>query len=179
MEQELIEIKEDTLPKLKEEFQRKINDLEQARLAAELYSKKSNLLFFNIPPQTAGRNEDSEQTLRGILLQTNITDSATIQFVNVHRLPTKANPSVPKPIIAKFVKMPDRDKVLNAVNSSNITAAQDKNIIAVPHLPAPMQMERQRLVAVRNKLIAEGNTAKIRITGTLVQLYVDGTVWKN
>jgi len=174
MDEEVKALKEDTVLKLKVELNKKIEALENARLEAELYSKKTNLLFFNIPEKPL---EDAEKVILDILKKTNITDPDNIQFVNVHRLPTRAASSAPHPVIAKFVKMRDRDAVLHSVNRSNINLAGNKVFVA-PHLPTSLQLERKKLVATRNQLKAEGKNAKIRVTGTKVQIFVDGQVWR-
>lgn len=176
LEEDMIEMKEDTIPKLRDELKCKIAEMEKARVEAELYSKKANLLFFNIP-STDRSSEDSEAVLRDILSRTNIPDSTTIQFANVHRLPTKGNTNFPKPIIAKFIKMRDRDLVLKAIINAQITI-KDRKVSVAPHLPASMQTERKRLVVIRNKLKSEGKAAKIRVTGTQVQLFINDVVWK-
>ena len=170
---EMHEIKEDIVPKLERELLAKIDDLNKSKLQAELYSKKSNLLFFNIPQSL---NEDTEVALRSVLDSTPIKQ-ADILFANVHRLPTKASSNIPNPIIAKFIKMKDRDAVLDAVIRAEIKV-DSKKIIAAPHLPASMSQERKRLVPIRNKFKAEGREAKIKVTGTKVLLYVNNAVWK-
>ena len=165
---EVIEVREDIIPKLKEELQHSIQQLREATLAAELYSKKANLLFFNIPES---KGENTEAELRKLISRSSAPDAEGIDFANVHRLPTKYGE---RPIIAKFVKMKDRESVLTAVSRAAISFGEKKVGVA-PHLPASMQAERKRLLPIRNTLKAEGKNAKIKITGTKVQLTVNGT----
>lgn len=70
-----------------------------------MYSKKANLLFFNIPES---KGENTEAELRKLISRSSAPDAESIDFVNVHRLPTKYGE---RPIIAKFVKMKDRESI--------------------------------------------------------------------
>jgi flagellar hook-associated protein FlgK len=172
---DMMELKDDTLPKLEKKLGERIDQLEQTRLEAELYSKKSNLLFFNIPKTMV--IEDTELVLRSVLDNLSEVKQSDILFVNVHRLPSRASNNTTKPIIAKFIRMKDRDAVLTAMTQAKIKV-DGKNIIAVPHLPQKMQQERKRLVVIRNQLIEDGMKANIKVSGTSVQLYANGSVWK-
>ena len=157
--------------KIKEQLTRS-PALEKARLEAELYSKKANLLFFNIPLASAAYMEDTEAVLRDHLATIDFPGSVALQFVNVHRLPTKNDSTRPDPIIAKFVTMKERNAVLNFKPSG------DKKLSVAPHLPAAMQAARKRLVPIRNKKIAEGYAARIRVKGTEVHLLVNNAIFK-
>ncbi len=170
-EAKLEQVEKDLIPKLENRLERQIKALEDARLQTELYSKKSNLLFFNI--QQEGKNEDTEDVLRTHLNELGVHQADDIIFMNVHRLPTKTPTSnSPQPIIAKFLRMKDRNMILSFKPTSG------NKLQVAPHLPAIMQAERRRLVPIRNKHILEGKTAQIRVTGINVQLVVNGTVSK-
>lgn len=172
VEDDVKEIKKDTIPKLKKELNDKIAELEKTRLTTELYSKKPNLLFFNVPMSSAANMEDTEAILRAHLDAVDFPGSDSIPFVNVHRLPTKDKESRrPDPIIAKFVMMKDRNAVLN------YKPPADKKLSVAPHLPASMQATRKRLVPIRNQKIAEGHTARIRVSGTEVHLLVNNVIF--
>jgi hypothetical protein len=54
-------IQNNTIPELAKDLKDKISALEQSRLEMELYSRKNNLLFFNIPSTT---EENTEQVIR-------------------------------------------------------------------------------------------------------------------
>lgn len=171
MDTEVVELKEDIIPNIKTELQNSIDKLDEARLATELYSKKSNLLFFNIPSSPA---EDTEQVLRNTLAKSTLPQVKEIVFMNVHRLPSKQKvPGTYPPIIAKFVRMKDREAVLQTISKATIILGT-KRVGVAPHLPAPMQAERKRLVPIRNKMKSEGKDAKIKVTGVKIQLMVNG-----
>jgi hypothetical protein len=170
LEDNIKHIENTIVPKLEKELRSKIHELEQAKLESELYSRKSNLLFFNVPATALETNLNTESVLRDYLNNTmKIPNVDAILFNNVHRLPSK---NKTKPVIAKFVRMVDRDRILNYVSPD-----RTKFGIA-PHLPAVMQAERRRLIPIRDKLSLEGKTAKIYTKGTQVQLYVNKTLWK-
>ena len=177
---EVSEIKSKTVPNLEKELLAKITALEESKLATELYSKKNNLLFFNVPSDDG---EDTEQVLRSFLTdELDIDNGESMLFMNVHRLPSRSKETTkPYPIIAKFVLMRDRNMILNKARTKFSTPGPNagKKYAVAPHLPTEMQTERKRLVAIRNKLTAEGKSAKIRITGTKVLLFVNNAVWKD
>ncbi len=173
------QLKTETIPDLEKKLEERIKAVEQRCLQQELYSRKTNLLFFNIP-ETDG--EDCETVVRQFIThELDIADGGNMSFVNVHRLPTRSDGQRPKPIVVKFVSMRDRDVVLkNArIKLPRSRAGADKKYAVAPHLPAEMQLERRRLVTIRSRMIAEGKDAKIRISGTKVELLVDNQVWKD
>ena len=180
LNKEITVMKSETVPNIEKELSAKINALEESRLATELYSKKNNLLFFNIPKTS--EDEDTEEVLRTLLSdELDIDNAEDIVFMNVHCLPLKVKrDNVPIPIIAKFVSMRDRNSILSQARTKFSTPRSNvKKYAVAPHLPAKMQAERKRLVTIRNRQTAEGKTAKIRINGTKVQLFVDNAIWKD
>ncbi len=173
MDEDLKSLKEGVIPKLETELRDKITSLEKAKLESELYSKKTNLLFFNIPNMD-GAGEDTEAVLTSYLSSVGLQGLQNMTFVNVHRLPTKTAVSgKPDPIIAKFVRMKDRNHVLN------FKPTNGKNLTVAPHLPASMQAERKRLIPIRNKKREEGHTAKIMVKGIRVELLVNNKVYRD
>ena len=170
VEGDLNTVKSKTIPELENNLKAKISALEQTRLESELYSKKTNLLFFNVPSSTAFGEEDTEATLCNHLTSLGLPDVGDLIFCNVHRLPSKTTvQGKPHPIIAKFVRMKDRNMVLNFKPDVG-------KLSVAPHLPVAMQAERRRLIPIRDKLKAEGKNAKIKVKGTNVQLMVNNVV---
>jgi len=168
LESNLETVKTETIPALKKELESRIKDLEKARLESELYSKKNNLLFFDIPHQ---QEEDTEKALLTHLHTIGIPDLDTSMFAVVHRLPPKQNSNKPHPIIAKFNKIKERNRILNHKPPHGTKFA------VAPHLPALMQEKRRNLVPIRNQLKREGKNAKIRVRGTEVQLLVNNEIY--
>ena len=173
VENDLRGVKVNVIPALEKKLTDKIEELEQAKLQSELYSKKQNLLFFNIATPPATGPEDAEKTLCNHLSAVGVPNVKNLLFMNVHRLPTKsANQDRPDPIIAKFARMQDRNMILSFKPVDGIKYSVS------PHLPTVMQQERRRLIPIRDKLKAEGKPAKIKVTGTKVQLLVNNVVQK-
>ncbi len=111
LDTEVTVIRDETIPDLRKKLQKEIDDLKKARLTAELYSKKSNLLFHGIAERPG---EDTESVLRTFLADQVKYDYAhTIAFANVHRLPSKNHSDRPNPIIAKFHEMKNRNEILS------------------------------------------------------------------
>ncbi len=131
-DEDLKGLKNSVIPTLEKELRAKFTSLEKAKLETELYSKKANLLFFNIP-NTNGAGEDTEATLISHLSSGGFQGLEDMIFANVHRLLTKAAVTGKlDPIIAKFVRMKDRNHVLN------FKPTNGKNLSVVLHLPASM-----------------------------------------
>ena len=169
LESNINSVKNVTIPELKSELEDRIKDLEKARLEAEIYTKKNNLLFFNIPQQYG---ENTEETLLNHLQTVGVPDLENNNlFAVVHRLPPRqAKADHPHPIIAKFHKLKDRNRILSYKPPAGVKYA------VAPHLPAQMQEKRRSLIPIRNQLVRDGKNAKIRVTGTQVLLMVNNQV---
>ena len=172
MESEVNGIKNDH-NELKKEMDAKIAALEKARLEAELYSRKSNLLFFDVPQAETVLQEDTESVMRSHLESMDFPRVERLQFINVHRLPTRSESRKPDPIIVKFLTMKDRNSVLNYKPTNS------KKLAVAPHLPTSMQNERKRLIPIRNRKRAEGHSAKISVKGIEVRLLVNNVPYEN
>ncbi len=168
------ELKESTIPDLRKEMMEEINALKKQRLAAELYSKRQNLLFYGIKESTG---EDCERVMRKFLRDELKYDQAdTILFANLHRLPTRSNPGHPtkvRPVIVKFVQMKDRDDVLRLAQRLKGTGYGISQ-----HLPVEMQNQRKMLLPIKRQAIAEGKRAYLKTTGTEVTLFIDNIKFK-
>jgi hypothetical protein len=174
LDKDVQDIKDEIIPSLHDQLQGEINGLKKQRLASELYSKKSNLLFHGIPESS---DEDCDLTLRTFLKNELKYNTDTLILANVHRLPTKQdnrNNGKPKPIIVKFVLMKDRDAIL--ARAGALKNATRKYGIS-PHLLREMQQQRSQLLAPKRQAIAEGKRAFIKTIGTEVKLFIDNRPW--
>ena len=162
------------MPDLREELMSEIKNLSDQRIATELYSKRANLLFYGIPET---KDEDSEVVIKGFIKKHLDIVPNDILFANVHRLPTRttSKDARPKPIIAKFVQMKDRELILSA--APRLRNSTMKFGIS-PHLPSCMQQARQKLLPIRREAIAAGKRAFIKTTGITVNLYIDNQLYK-
>ena len=146
-----------------------IQELKRQRLEAEIYSKKTNLLFYGIPQKP---DEDSEAVIREFMKDhLQHEKSATMLFANCHRLPSKRSDRAhPNPIIVKFIQIKDRDSVLRL--APRLKNAPTKFGIS-PHLPKEMQTQRQKLLPIRREAVAAGKKAVIKTVGTEVKLFIN------
>ena len=87
-----------------------ISQLQRNYLYLNSYSRRENLKFFGITEDEA---EDPDSKLMFFLQHSlKIKEAETIEFQRVHRLGPKRQSS-DRPIIARFLRFPDRERVLN------------------------------------------------------------------
>ena len=128
-------------------------------------------------------NEDvymATTTVISGLLSVSDEEAKLIQIVNAHRLPRrgKATTSTPEPdpIIVRFAKMTDRDRILRSYEETERTktpdqSAQHQRISVRCDLPAVMKRERGRLSSIAYNLRkTKSLKTKIKIQGTSVVL---------
>ena len=181
-----LKIDKEHLPKLKAEFKTDMGAIDNKMLLTELHHRKYNLLFYGVQHES---NEDVYSTLQRVIVDIGIPreDAANMLFANAHRLPRKihgaaAEPrnAAPDPIIAKFILMCDRDRVLSAYESKPKHARSTTNPSSVPasdrisvrtDLPPPMKARRSQLASIAYKLRREKNlSTKIFVRNTEVIL---------
>ena len=174
LDKDVRNIKEEDIPSLRAELKEEINSLKAQRVAAELYSKRSNLLFYGI---TQTPNEVCEDVIKRFIKDELHLDVNNMLLANTHRLPTRtvSTRDRPRPLIVKFVMMRDRDNVLSA--APHLRRSPDRFGIS-PHLPAVMQQARQKLLPIRREAIAAGKKAYIKTTGTDIKLYINDQLYK-
>ncbi|XP_041481967.1 uncharacterized protein LOC121429122 [Lytechinus variegatus] len=179
-------VEADKLPGI-ERFIAKVRaDFDDKLLNLEIHHRKQNLLFYGIPKQT---NEDIYKTTSfalGKLLEIPVEEADQIQIINAHRLPTKRThngasgtpaPEAPDPIIVRFAKMYDRDRILRAFEQPRQPRATDGNrrdgdrVTVRTDLPPSMKRERGHLASVAyNIRRTKQLKTRIRIQGTKVLL---------
>lgn len=80
-------------------------------LYQDVYSRRENLRFFNIPESTDTREENAKELIyRFMERELEVENARDIEFQRVHRIGAK-KPESPRPIIARFLRFPDREKV--------------------------------------------------------------------
>lgn len=171
----VLEIENEKMPHLESKLLEKINVLEKKVIEAEIYQRKSNLLFYGIKKAA---NENVDKVLRDTfeILGMSKADSQSISLVNAHRLPQrKADNDVPQPIIAKFVYMAQRNSVLSSYENNYSRSRRSENaprITVRTDLPPPMKTKRNQLAKAAYKMRKEENkSTKITVEGTDVVLY--------
>ena len=183
------------LPGIRKNIDQVKADLEDKLLRYEIHDRKLNLLFYGAEHLA---NENVYATVHGVvsdLLQVTPEQVAkTIPLVNAHRILRKKNiesqrdrdDTSPDPIIVRFVRMIDRDRVLRAFERppsqpnqresreeapSLETSANKRRITVRTDLPVEMKRERGRLASVAYKLRKKDNVStRILVNGTKVIL---------
>lgn len=115
-------IEKESLPKLTEDLERKNQELERKLVLLEMHQRKQNLLVYGVHEN---RNENIFKTVTEIMsffFKIPPVDAAKIHLVNAHRLPAPqvgpGKEAAIRPIIIRFTKMVDRDRLLNAFEES-------------------------------------------------------------
>ena len=192
------DLEENKLPDIQRKMAADISKLEDKLTAMEIYCRRTNLLFYGVKELP---NENVENVLRSTFCHLGIEsdEAAHIALVNVHRLPRRDNAPdrqasggpprdpVPRAIIAKFVYMRDRNRVLAAFDErqrqrqrqptpSTAAAAasnQDTRRITVrTDLPPALKATRSALASIAYKLRKEKNVStRISVVGTKVLLH--------
>lgn len=93
-----------------QEINKKLEELKTKDLYLEAYSRRENIKFNRIP-ETHG--EDTEEALRAFLQnELGYVDANTVEIQRVHRLGKEKN-DAPRPILARFLRSKDAEKILS------------------------------------------------------------------
>lgn len=187
----ITDIEKKKLPEMENKMAAEIFKLQNKLTAMEIYCRRANLLFYGVKETP---NENVESALRDTFVHLGIdaNDAANLALVNVHRLPRRDDTSnqanggpprdpVPRAIIAKFVYMRDRDRVLASFDqrqrqrqprASNTTSGQEARRITVrTDLPPALKARRSSLAKTAYDLRRQKNVStKIILVGTEVHL---------
>lgn len=187
---------ENSIPASIAPLQEEISNLKEKLLLMEIYNRKPNLLFYGVESEP---NEDIYRTLCKVFIHLGIDEETAkqIQMINAHRLPYRNQPrtpdagaparSRPAPIIAKFVKMPDRDLILSSFENlrrPKETSQQLGNAAEMRHAPPPppritvrtdlpptLKAHRGHLAEIGYKLRKEKNqSTRIKLQGAKIVL---------
>lgn len=187
----LMDIENDKLPKMEKKLKEKISTLEDKLTSMEIHSRRLNLLFYGV---AESQNENVEKKLRDtfIFLGIDTEDAARIPIVNVHRLPRRGDTGqasggdpqtapTPRAIIAKFVYMRDRDRILTAFDdryrqrqprgSNAVPDLSTRRITVRSDLPPALKAKRSSLAKIAYDLRKQKNAStKIYLAGTKILL---------
>ena len=114
--------------------------MKESKLVTELYSKKNNLLFFNV---LFHDDEDTEHVLSSFLTdELDMDNGESTLIMNVHRLSFRSKEiKNPHPNIAEFVSMCEWNNILNkATTKSSIPGLHvDKKYDVSPPPLSPLR----------------------------------------
>ena len=188
----LSKIEQKKLPEIEKKIDDEISKLQDKLTLMEIYGRRTNLLFYGVKESA---NEHAESTLRETFAYLGIdaNEAANIALVNVHRLPRRDNaePSqasggpprdpTPRAIIAKFVYMRDRNRILDAFDerqrhrqpraSTAAPGQEERRITVRTDLPPALKAQRSTLAKTAYDLRRQKHVStKIYVAGTKVLL---------
>ena len=134
----------DSLKSMIEKQDVAMQEIERQFMIQEKHDRHYNLLFYGFREEQNETYETLDENMRSFFKrQLNIEEDKVndMEFANIHRLPSFENRG-PRPIIIKFLAVPDRDLVFSRANSPALRQ-QRKRILS--DLPVPMKRERGRL----------------------------------
>ena len=184
----VLDLEKEKLPQVEMKLRKEIEQLKEKIVLSEIYQRKANLLFYGLEQKA---NENVVKVLREafVVLGLSEEESLSISIANAHRLPSRNTSSnAPQPIIAKFVYMNQRDRLISAYERSTRrggTAQSDApprpRISVRTDLPPALKAARGALAAQAYKLRKEKNlSTKISLVGAKVVLYAkakNSTEW--
>ena len=117
----LIDCNKNVILHLQQRFESEIKNMEDKFTIMKIYNRRMNLLFYGIVIEEKP-NENVYAVLKenGSYHGINELDANNIALVNAHRLPSRrvGERRGPNAIIAKFVYMHDRERVLHSFEDS-------------------------------------------------------------
>ena len=172
----------DKIPTIETAIIKLRNELEDQLVRQELHNRKQNLLFYGIESTTDEDAYTTASTAISSILNVPVEVAKQMQIVNAHRLPRRGKATTgtpgPDPIIVRFGRMIDRDRILRAYEETERSRAKatpdqpaQTRISVRCDLPAVMKRERGRLSAIAYNLRkTKSQKTKIKIQGTTVVL---------
>ena len=154
-----------------EEYEKKGSKLNKKLLDLESRSMRENLVFHGLPESP---NENCETMVKQFCHNKLALDEAEANAMildRVHRIgrPEKQRPGGARPIVAKFHRFSDREKI-RELGFEKKDALRAENLAVKPQLPAEVLENRKPLYSVFEKAKADGNRVKF----VLDKLYING-----
>ena len=175
---EQINLKMTELSRKNAELDSNIKDLENKNLYLEAYSRRENIKFENIQEETrhGAHQEDTENVLRSFL-ETHLgyEDAGSVEIQRVHRIKVKksnaSNDTKPKPIIARFLRYKDCERILSL--GHRLKGTEFRMYQDLPH--GIVERRRKQMdtfkLAKRNKIPAAFSKSQPD------KLYIRGKLW--
>lgn len=161
--------------KVKEgEIDQTLKDLNTKDLYLEAYSRRENIKFNNIPEFPSPRNglEDTEEVLRSFLeKQLGYHDASSVEIQRVHRLGRKKEDGGARPILARFLRFKDCEKILglgSRLRGTNFQMFKD----------LPQELVTRRREQMDTFKMAKRNNIPVSFSKSQPdKLYVRGKLW--
>lgn len=126
-----------------QKYIQELEDLKTKMTLQEMHDRRYNLLFYGFPEE---KNENLNTVMKSFFtdkLEIPKEDVDSMIFANYHRIPNDGKG--PKPIIVKFLCMPDRDLVYSKFLHP-VLREEKKRILS--DLPVQMKQERERIAKI-------------------------------
>jgi len=137
-------------------------------LYRESYSRRENIKFFNISENS---DEDTEETLRNFMeRELGFRNTRSVEIQSVHRL-NRRNDTVPRPIIARFLRYKDVEEIFalgRRLEGTNFQMFRD--------LPREIIKRRKDQMAVLKGARRNGMRASFSRSQP-DKLYINGDFW--
>ena len=182
------EIENSKLPDLLNKIEKAKSDLEEKLILYEIHERKLNLLIYGVAMSKTENVYRECFVVFASMLNISLEEAMrTIPLTNAHRLPRR-NPATssgagdrqqPDPIIVRFGRMQDRDRILLASQQRPRQArgyaqsvTHNQQIVIRTDLPPAMKRERGRLASIAYHLRKDRSNVSTRIivNGTRVIL---------
>ena len=134
-----------------------------------VYNRRENLRFLEIPESDPNEDENTGKVVRRFLASDLELDGARdVEFQRVHRM-GKKKPRVPRPIIARFLRYPDRERVFKRA----LEMKDDVDVKVYADLPKEIQESRKKQWPRLKRAREEGKLAFF-CKKEPDKLYIDG-----
>jgi hypothetical protein len=163
----LIEDKAEANDDKMEKYIQELEDLKTKMTMQEKHDRRYNLLFYGFPEE---KNENIKTVMKTFFtekLEIPKEDVDSMIFANYHRIPNDGKG--PKPIIVKFLCMPDRDLVYSKFLHP-VLREERKRILS--DLPVKMKQERGRIAKLAYE-IRQSEKLQTRIVEQGMSLFLE------
>ncbi|KAK3701591.1 hypothetical protein QZH41_008189 [Actinostola sp. cb2023] len=149
-----------------EENKSEISKLKWQLLKYETYDRRENLRLYGIPEN---QQENTRETLNAFMEgKLDMEDPSSIEFQRVHRVGRKY-PHKPRPILARFLRYPDREYVFSRRSSLE----KDEGFGIGIDLPKSVVEMRKKMIPKMVEARKKGQRAAFSLTEPY-NLYIDG-----
>ena len=141
----------DALARKEEKTEKRIRELEDQILYQDVYSRKENLRFFGIPEPAQGVEDTKEVIHKFFEQELEVENAREIEFQRIHRL-GKTKPGQTRPIIARFLRFPERELIFKSVRE----LGEEADVKVYADLPKTIRDRRKKLWPKMKKAWEEG-----------------------
>ena len=147
----------------------RLDEVKKEMLYLDCYSRRENLNFFGLDEE---ENEDTKGILETFMQNhLGITNTENIEFQRIHRVGKTRQDGSSRPIIARFLRFQDRQRVIRAAYKLRNTGYK-----IMEDFPKEIIERRRPLVPIMKDAKANGKTAFF-LKSMPDKLIIDGKVY--